>query len=545
MREIDRARNEATKPLPAGKGFGDGVVGRPYFDNQVVEILDTTLRDGEQTAGVSFNANEKLAIAQLLLEELKVDRIEVASARVSKGESEAFRRICAWAADAGCLDRVEALGFVDDGVSVDWIADAGGKVINILAKGSLRHLEKQLKKTPEQHAEDIIRVIGHAGVRGLAVNLYLEDWSNGMADSPDYVFGLLDKLRFQPIRHVMLPDTLGVLNPWQVEEYIARMKQRFPSLAFDFHAHNDYGLAVANTLAAARAGVGGVHVTVNGLGERSGNAPVAGVVAALKDQLGCVIAVEEGRLTHVCKYVESISGIRIPDNEPVVGENVFTQSSGVHADGDNKADLYANRLLPQRFGRERSYALGKMSGKANIAKNLDKLGIRLTPEQIKLVTQRVVELGDKKESLAPEDLPFIVADVLKTTHNATQDNIHIVNYSLQLARGMRPVAIVKVSIHGEEFEAAAPGDGQYDAFMKALWIIYEKLGKKHPVLTDYQVTIPPGGKTDALVSASISWKNGDYEFKTRGIDSDQTEAAIKATVKMLNIIENMDLNQLK
>ena len=510
-----------------------------------IELLDTTLRDGEQTAGVSFNANEKLAIAQLLLEELKVDRIEVASARVSKGESEAFRRICAWAADAGCLDRVEALGFVDDGVSVDWIADAGGKVVNILAKGSLRHLEKQLKKTPEQHAEDIIRVIGHASVRGLAVNLYLEDWSNGMADSPDYVFGLLDRLRFQPIRRVMLPDTLGVLNPWKVEEYIVRMKQRFPNLAFDFHAHNDYGLAVANTLAAARAGVSGVHVTVNGLGERSGNAPAASVVAALKDQLGCIVGVEEGALTHVCKYVESISGISIPDNQPVVGENVFTQSSGVHADGDNKADLYANPLLPQRFGRERSYALGKMSGKANIVKNLDKLGIRLTPEQVKLVTQRVVELGDKKESLAPEDLPFIVADVLKTTHNATQDNIHIVNYSLQLARGMRPVAIVKVSIHGEEYEAAAPGDGQYDAFMKALWIIYEKLGKKHPVLTDYQVTIPPGGKTDALVSASISWKNGDYEFKTRGIDSDQTEAAIKATVKMLNIIENMDLNQLK
>ncbi len=502
------------------------------------------MRDGEQTAGVSFNAHEKLAIARLLLEELKVDRVEVVSARVSQGESEAFKRICDWAAKAGCLDRVEALGFVDDGVSVDWIADAGGRVVNILAKGSLRHLEKQLNKTPEQHAEDIIRVIGHAGVRGLSVNIYLEDWSNGMADSPEYIFDLLDRLRFQPIKHVMLPDTLGVLNPWQVETYIGRMRERFPSLLFDFHAHNDYGLSVANTLAAVRAGVNCVHTTVNGLGERSGNAPVAAVVAALQDQLGCCVGVQEAKLSHVCKYVESISGIRIPDNEPVVGENVFTQSSGVHADGDNKANLYANRLLPQRFGRERSYALGKMSGKANIVKNLDKLGIHLTPEQVKLVTQRVVELGDKKEALAAEDLPFIVADVLKTA-NAAQDNIHIVNYSLQLARGMRPVAVVKVRIHGEEYEAASPGDGQYDAFMKALWIIYDKLGKKHPVLTDYQITIPPGGKTDALVSAIISWKDGDNEFKTRGIDSDQTEAAIKATVKMLNIIENMDLNQLK
>ena len=323
------------------------------------------------------------------------------------------------------------------------------------------------------------------------------------------------------------------------------IRERFPQMRFDFHAHNDYGLAVANTLAAARAGVSGVHTTVNGLGERSGNAPVAGVVAALQDQLGCVVSADESRLTHVCRYVESISGIRIPDNEPLVGENVFTQSSGVHADGDNKADLYSNRLLPQRFGRTRSYALGKMSGKANIVKNLDKLGLRLTPEQVKLVSQRVVELGDKKEALAAEDLPFIIADVLKTAHNPTQDNIHIVNYSLQLARGMRPVAIVKVSIHGQEYEASSPGDGQYDAFMKALWIIYEKLGKTHPILTDYQVTIPPGGKTDALVSASISWKDGANEFKTRGIDSDQTEAAIKATVKMLNIIENMDLNQLK
>ena len=511
----------------------------------MIELMDTTLRDGEQTAGVSFNKGEKIAIASLLLEELHIDRIEVASALVSKGESDSFRGVCQWASSKGCLDRVEALGFVDGGKSVDWIADHGGKVVNILAKGSLRHLTKQLRKTPEEHIADIRQVLAAAQKRGLKANIYLEDWSNGMVHSPEYVFQLLDALENEPIMRFMLPDTLGILNTWQTEEYCFRIKEKYPTVRFDFHAHNDYGLAVANSLAAAKAGFGGLHVTVNGLGERSGNAPLASVVAGLNDQVKIENNVLESQLTHVCRYVESISGIRVPGNAPVIGENVFTQSSGVHADGDKKDNLYANLLLPERFGRKRTYALGKVSGKANIIKNLDSLGIHLTPEQIKLVTDRVVELGDKKEAMTAEDLPFIIADVLKGSQTATEDNIHIVNYSLQLARNMRPVAIVKVSIHGKEYEENSAGDGQYDAFMKALWKIYDSLGKTHPVLTDYQITIPPGGKSDAIVAATISWKTADSEFKTRGIDSDQTEAAIKATVKMLNIIENMNIKKLK
>jgi len=502
-----------------------------------VEILDTTLRDGEQTAGVSFNVSEKLAIAQLLLEELKVDRIEVASARVSKGETNALASICAWAGERGYSDRVEVLGFVDGGASVDWIASCGGKVVNILSKGSLKHLTLQLRKEPEEHIADIRAIVEYAAEKGLSANIYLEDWSHGIVDSPEYVFQLVDGLRDLPIKRFMLPDTLGVFDPWTTEKYCRMMVERYPDLCFDFHAHNDYGFGVANTLAAVRAGFSGVHTTVNGLGERSGNAPVAPVVAAIRDMLHKETAVVESKLIHVGKYVESISGIRIPDNEPVVGANVFTQTSGVHADGDRKGGLYANKLLPSRFGRVRQYALGKMSGKANIVENLDKLGMALSPDQVKLVTQRVVELGDKKEMMTAEDLPFIVADVLKSGHTAGQDNIHIVNYSLQLAKGMRPVALLKLSIDGSEYEASAPGDGQYNAFMNALWQIYDKLGKKHPVLVDYQVTIPPGGKTDALVATTIFWNIEGYEFKTRGIDSDQTEAAIKATVKMLNIIE--------
>jgi D-citramalate synthase len=316
------------------------------------------------------------------------------------------------------------------------------------------------------------------------------------------------------------------------------MVERYPSVHFDFHPHNDYDLAAANAFAAVRAGVMGLHTTVNGLGERTGNLPVSSAIGILNDHLQVENTLDESRLMHVCRYVETISGVRIPANKPLVGEFAFTQTSGVHADGDRKGGLYQNALLPERFGRHRHYALGKTSGKANIVKNLESLGINLTPEQMKQVTARVVELGDKKESLSPADLPFIVADVLKGDFTKGPDRIHIVNYSLQLARGMRPIANLRIDIDGTEYEEASAGDGQYDAFMKALWIIYDRLGRKHPKLTDYVVKIPPGGKTDALVETSISWEWEGRGFKTRGVDSDQTEAAIKATVKMLNLIEN-------
>ena len=507
-----------------------------------IEVMDTTLRDGEQTAGVSFNSEEKLTIAHLLLDEMGVDRIEVASARVSKGEEKSFEKICSWAASSGHLDQIECLGFVDGDKSIEWIAERGGRVLNLLTKGSLRHLEGQLRKTPEEHLTDILRLVDKASARGLDVNIYLEDWSNGMVYSPEYVIFMIDSLRDTPIRRFMLPDTLGILNPVQTGSFISEMVGRYPDLHFDFHSHNDYDLAAGNTYEALRQGVDGIHTTVNGLGERAGNIPLASALGILNDQLHLPNGLNEGRLMHVCRYVESISGVRIPSNKPLTGESVFTQTSGVHADGDKKGGLYQNDLLPERFGRRRHYALGKTSGKANLLKNLEEMGIELDPQQMKLVTDRIVELGDKKQNISPEDLPFIIADVLKDGPRV-EDVIHIENYSLQLTRGMRPVALLKIDIMGEEYEQSASGNGQYDAFMKALWKIYDSLGKYHPTLVDYLVKIPPGGKTDALVETTIEWDYNGYSFKTRGVDSDQTEAAIKATVRMLNIIENTDIRE--
>ena len=406
-----------------------------------IEIMDTTLRDGEQTSGVSFMPHEKLAIARCLLESVRVDRIEVASARVSDGERRAVSLICRWAEGAGLIDRVEVLGFVDGRESVDWIQSCGGQVMNLLTKGSERHCTLQLRKTPQEHIDDIRRTLDYARRQGVKTNVYLEDWSNGMKDSPGYVFALVDALRGEGVGRFLLPDTLGVLNPLSALDFMRRMVRRYPDLRFDFHAHNDYDLAISNVLAAVLAGCRGIHTAVNGLGERAGNAPLASVQAILKDHFNAETGIDESQLYPLSRMVASYSGISIPSNAPITGESVFTQVAGVHADGDNKSGLYCNALLPERFGRRREYALGKNSGKANILRNLEELGLELRPDEARRVTRRIIELGDRKELVTQEDLPYIVADVLK--HDAPDDRVKLVSYVVTTANGLRPCASLR------------------------------------------------------------------------------------------------------
>lgn len=500
-----------------------------------IEIMDTTLRDGEQTSGVAFSASEKLAIARMLLEEVKVDRIEVASARVSDGELKAVQKITAWAAENGHLDKIEVLTFVDGNASIDWMIKAGAKIINLLCKGSLNHLKHQLKKTPEQHFSEISALTSEAQKNGLTVNVYLEDWSNGMRNSKDYVLEFIDFLSTQPIKRILLPDTLGILTPKETKAYLSEIIEKYPELHFDFHAHNDYDLSIANTMEAIEAGVKGIHLTVNGMGERTGNASLSSAIAVINDFMpGYKTSVNEKSLYAASKIVETFSGLRVPANKPIVGENVFTQTAGIHADGDKKNNLYVSNLSPERFGRKTTYALGKTSGKANIEKNLGELGIKLSEEDLKKVTAKIIELGDRKENVTKEDLPYIISDVLDTA--AVLENVKILNYVLTHSKNLQPSSTLQLQIGEEVFQETAQGDGQYDAFMNALKKIYKKKGIDLPILTDYSVRIPPGGKTDALCETIITWKVNNKDLKTRGLDSDQTVSAIEATRKMLNLI---------
>ena len=510
-------------------------------DSKHIQLMDTTLRDGEQTQGVSFTPVEKVSIAKALLQWLRVDRIEVASARVSQGEKEAVTNINQWAKQEGFAGRVEVLGFVDHTRSVDWILETGGEVINLLIKGSEKHCRVQLGKTLTQHTEDILQTVNYALEKGLKVNVYLEDWSNGYRDAPGYVYGLMDNLQDSGISHFMLPDTLGVLSPDEVLVNFGDMCKRYPQLQFDFHPHNDYGLATANVMAAVRAGVNAIHCTVNCLGERAGNASMAEVAVVLRDKMNMQLSIDESHIVRISAMVENFSGKRVAANAPIVGADVFTQTAGIHADGDQKGGLYKTKLGPERFSRTRSYALGKMSGKASLKKNLEMLELDLSEENQKKVLARIVSLGDSKQTITTDDLPFIIADVLESKN---YQHIKLVNCSITSGLDLESTASLRIKVNGQMHIASGSGNGGFDAFVDAINKVMEQHNYTLPALTDYEVRIPKGGHTSALTECVITWDCGNELRKTRAVHSNQVFAAVLAALKIINMqLHELGLSQ--
>jgi (R)-citramalate synthase len=504
----------------------------PFADNSsFVEIMDTTLRDGEQTDGVSFNSTEKLVLAKKLLIDVKVDRIEIASSRVSDGEKNSCKQIFDWAKRENLIDKIEVLGFVDYNKSIDWIFESGGKVINLLCKGSKKHCTQQLNKKPKEHFQDIKKTMDYAHSKGFIVNAYLEDFSNGIQEDEKYVFELTKNLLDFGVCRIMLADTLGVFSTQQTEKYVKLMCKKFPKTRFDFHAHNDYGLASANTLSAVMSGASGAHTTVNGLGERTGNASLETVVPIINDFSEKKTRVNETRLPSISALVELFSKRRIEKNHPIIGSAVFTQTAGIHADGDKKGNLYKTKLSAKRFGRSTNYSLGKLSGKASIEMALRDYGIILEEDQLKKLLKKVIELGDKKENVTKEDLLFLLDE------NSNGNKLFkIIDYSIISKSMSKPIAKIKVNFEGKKYSSQSTGDGGYDAFIKAIQKIFEKKKMSFPKLLDYEVRIPVGGHTDALVETRILWKRGNRKIETIGVSTDQMEAALRATEKMINII---------
>ncbi len=502
--------------------------------NRQVTIMDTTLRDGEQTHSVSFMPSEKLMIAQRLLEHVGVDRIEVTSARVSPKEQKMLKQMMDWAKPRGHENRIEILSFIDGEKSVDWAKQAGCSRLNMLTKGSRLHCEQQLGKTAEQHLDDIKKTVHYAAKQNMTYSIYLEDWSMGMRHSPDYVFTMLDAYKDMGFERILLPDTLGVLAPWEVKEFIETIIQHYPDQLFEFHGHNDYGLAVANGIAACGAGIHGLHVTVNGLGERTGNTNLAEIVVALNDHTDFQTNVKERSLNSVSNLVERFSGKRVSMNSPVVGKDVFTQTAGIHADGDKKGNLYETKLAPSRFKRDRVYALGKLAGKSSLDMNLDKLGIQLDEQQKVSLLEKIIQYGDQKKSITSEDLPYLIADIFDQSENKV---FTVKECIITSSLSLKPVANILVNYQDKTYESMAHGDGGFDAFMNALTKIAPEIELDIPELIDFEVRIPPGGQTDALVETTITWSYQGKTLQSQSVLPDQILSSVKATERIINYIE--------
>jgi len=256
------------------------------------------------------------------------------------------------------------------------------------------------------------------------------------------------------------------------------------------------------------------------------------VVVVLKDKLGVNLKVDESQLVQISDMVERFSGKRVAANAPIVGADVFTQTAGIHADGDHKGGLYESRLRPERFGRVRSYALGKMSGKASLLKNLERLGLELTPDQQRKVLARIVELGDCKQIITTDDLPFIIADVLESEN---YQHVKLMNCVITSGYDLESTASIRVEVDGEIHNAAGAGNGGFDAFIDAINQVLARYDYTLPPLVDYEVRIPKGGHTNALTECIITWDCGDRTRTTRGVHVNQVYASVAATMKMINI----------
>jgi (R)-citramalate synthase len=504
-----------------------------------IEIMDTTLRDGEQMPGANYSPEWKLRIVQALAS-AGVDRIEVCSARgFSTKEHGMLKMVMEWARENGLEEKIEVLTFVDGQVSVNWVRSAGGAAINVLCKGSKIHCEVQLKKDVQGHIQDIRETVAYAVSCGIkVVNVYLEDWSQGMAESEDYVRELLSGIKDLPIERFMLCDTLGTLSYWKTEEYVKKILEWFPGIKLDFHGHNDYGLSVANSLAAIRGGVQGIHVTINGLGERTGNAPLNEVVVNIRDHLGdnFLVGVRDDSLRSLSWTAALMTGKRVAPNKPISGKDVFSNTAGVHADGDRKGKLYEHpKLKPQRFGAQIKHPMGKLSGRANILQNLDRLGLKLSKGEVDLILKEVVRISENGRSVSMADLPYIVSIVLNRPDHVVFEVVDVESHTYNRRR---PLTAITARYLDKEYQLYSQGTGGFDAFMLALHKLPRKAsGVVVPRLRDFNVQIPPGSGTDALVEVIIEWEaptvNGP--FQTRGYHVDQVLASFLAAEAAMNL----------
>lgn len=486
-----------------------------------VKVLDTTLRDGEQTPGVSLSVEQKVMIAEAL-DSLGVDIIEAGTAIASEGDFQAIKEI----SQRGLKAEICSFGRIRK-EDIDAAADADADSIFMVAPSSDIHINAKFPgKSREFVIEESVKAIDYAKERGLIVEFGAEDSSR--ADL-NFVLELFRRAEECKVERITFTDTVGVLSPERMEEIVKRIKAEI-KLPLAIHCHDDFGLATANTVFGIKAGADEFHGTINGLGERAGNAAIEEVVIALEYLYGIKTKINKEKIYNTSKLVERLTRVVVPPNKPIVGENAFAHESGIHTSALLRDAKSYEPISPEIVGRRRVIVLGKHAGRASVEAIMNELGYRATPEQLKEILARIKEIGDKGKRITDADVKAIIETVLQIK---SERKVQLEDLAVFSGKNVMPMASVKLRINGQERVEAAVGVGPVDAAINAIRRAIKEFADVK--LVSYHVDAITGG-TDALVDVIVQLRKDNKVVTARGARTDIIMASVEAFIEGLNML---------
>ncbi len=486
---------------------------------RTIKILDTTLRDGEQTPGVSFTPEEKLKIA-ISLDEFGVDVIEAGSAITSPGEQESIRRI----ANEGLRAEISSYSrILKSDIDVTMKCDVDS--IFLVTPTSRLHIKYKLGTTQGELLEKTLDCIDYCKDHGLIVDLCAED---GTRTEPEFLLRLMKEATEHKIDRYTIADTVGTAIPERIHEIFSILGKE-AKIPLGVHCHDDLGMATANTVVAVNAGVSMVNVTVNGIGERAGNAPLEEVIMALKEGYGYNFRIKTEEILKLSKMVEKLCRIPVAPNKAIVGGNAFTHEAGIHVDGILKRSETYEAIKPESVGARRRFVLGKHVGTKSVRKMLEDDGIKANEQELREILKHIKYMGDKGKRVTNVDLQAIANSVrgVKIKRAIELDELVAV-----AGNKFTPIASVKLKIKDREVMESSTGTGPVDAAIKAI----EHATRDLPFeLTEYHVDSISGG-TDAVVQVMVELKSKDRVITAQGAGTDIILASVNALVNGINLI---------
>jgi 2-isopropylmalate synthase len=486
-----------------------------------VKIFDTTLRDGEQAPGVALTVDEKIQIGQKL-DNIGVNTIEIGFPAVSEGEKESARKIRNLGLDSNLCGLARVLKN-----DIDALLDSDLKYIHTFIGTSQLHRDYKLKMNKEEILEKSVTAIEYAKDHGLTVEFSAEDATR---TEVDYLIKVFKAVEDAGADIINVPDTVGVLFPSATKSLIKTLKKEI-KIPISVHCHNDFGLAVANSLIAIEAGASQAHVTINGIGERGGNASLEELVVSLKIAYGLDLAIDTTQLFNLSDFVSRITGIKMPPNKPIVGENAFAHESGIHVDGILKNAATYEPISPEFVGHSRKIALGKHTGASALKSKLKDYNIEINEDQFCSIYDQIKSLGDKGKKVTDADLKAIAVTVLG---KAKEESIKLLGLTVVSGESVSATATVKLSIDGNVKETSETGVGPVDAALKAIQKLVQDT--TYIKLEEYNIEAITGG-TDALAEVFvITSDEEDNKATGRATRDDVIMASVDAILNSINKI---------